>query len=275
MVNKRLRELSSSKNEFESAKGIYNSALKNSGYTQNLAYEKEHNTSQSKQRKRKVIWFNLPFNKSAKTRIFKVFLRLVKQHVPKHHRFHKIFNLSTIKVSYSCTTNMVNKIKKHNSKILQNDRKKDPPKCNCRNKNNCPLNRDCQEKCLVYKATVTTENDSHVYYGQCEGEFNARYNNHTKSFRHRKYESETELSKHVWMLKDLNKSYKMVWCIVARAPPYKSGSGRCALCLTEKSVSVRANLKGLLNKRTELISKCRHRNKYLLCNIPSPQRSIK
>ena len=275
MVNKRLRELSSSKNEFESAKGIYNSALKNSGYAQNLAYEKEHNTSQSKQWKRKVIWFNPPFNKSVKTRIGKVFLRLVKQHFPKHHRFHKIFNLSTIKVSYSCTTNMVNNIKKHNSKILQIDRKKDPPKCNCRNKNNCPLNGDCQEKCLVYKATVTTENDSHVYYGQCEGEFKARYNNHTKSFRHRKYENETELSKHVWLLKDSNKSYKVVWCIVARAPPYKSGSGRCALCLTEKSVIVRANPKGLLNKRTELISKCRHRNKYLLCNIPSPQRSIK
>ena len=131
------------------------------------------------------------------------------------------------------------------------------------------------EKCLVYKATVTTENDSHVYYGQCEGEFKARYNNHTKSFRHRKYENETELSKHVWMLKDSNKSYKVVWCIVARAPPYKSGPGRCALCLTEKSVIVRANPKGLLNKMTELISKCRHRNKYLLCNIPSPQRSIK
>ena len=88
-------------------------------------------------------------------------------------------------------------------------------------------------------------------------------------------ERKTELSKHVWMLKDSNKSYKVVWCIVARAPPYKSGSGRCALCLTEKSVIVRANPKGLLNKRTELISKCRHRNKYLLCNIPSPQRSIK
>ena len=84
------------------------------------------------------------------------------------------------------------------------------------------------------------------------------------------YINETELSKHVWMLKDSNKSYKVVWCIVARAPPYKSGSGRCALCLTEKSVIVRANPKGLLNKRTELISKCRHRNKYLLCNIPSP-----
>ena len=72
-----------------------------------------------------------------------------------------------------------------------------------------------------------------------------------------------ELSKHVWMLKDSNKDYKVVWCIVARAPPYKSGSGRCALCLTEKSVIIRANPRGLLNNLTELISKCRHRNKYL------------
>ena len=71
-------------------------------------------------------------------------------------------------------------------------------------------------------------------------------------------------------LKDSNKNYKVVWCIVARAPPYKSGSGRYALCLTEKSVIVRASPKGLLNKRTELISKCRHRSKHLLCNISSP-----
>ena len=98
MVNKQLREISSSKNEFESAKGIYNSALKNSGYTQNPGYEKEHNSSQSKQRKRKVIWFNPSFNKMVKTRIGKVFLHLVKQHFPKRHKFHKIFNLSTIKV---------------------------------------------------------------------------------------------------------------------------------------------------------------------------------
>ena len=270
MVNKRLQELSSSKNEFESAKCIYDSALKSSEYSHNLSYEKEHNTNQSIQRKRKVIWFNPPFNKSVKTRIGKVFLRLVKQHFPRHHKFHKIFNLSTIKVSYSCTTNMINNIKKHNSQVLQSDIKTDCPKCNCRNKTNCPLNGDCQEKCLVYKAVVTTDNDSHVYYGQCEGDFKTRYNNHTKSFKHRKYVNETELSKHVWVLKDCNKDYKINWCIVARAPPYKSGSRRCTLCLTEKSVITRASPRGLLNKRTELISKCRHRNKYLLCNLPSP-----
>ena len=53
--------------------------------------------------------------------------------------------------------------------------------------------------------------------------------------------------------------YIVVWCIVARAPAYKSGSGRCTLCLTEKSVIIGTNPRGLLNKRTELISKF-HRN---------------
>ena len=39
------------------------------------------------------------------------------------------------------------------------------------------------------------------------------------------------------------------------------------LCLREKYVIARAYQKNLLNKRTGLISKCRHRNKYILKNI--------
>ena len=35
-----------------------------------------------------------------------------------------------------------------------------------------------------------------------EGEFKTRYNNHTKSFRHRECMNETELLKDVWNLKD-------------------------------------------------------------------------
>ena len=48
--------------------------------------------------------------------------------------------------------------------------------------------------------------------------------------------------------------------------PYKSGGNTCNLCLTEKYHIITSNLK-LLNKRTELISTCRHVNKYLLKNI--------
>ena len=50
------------------------------------------------------------------------------------------------------------------------------------------------------------------------------------------------------------------------ATPYKFGTRRCDLCLTEKYVIARANQEHLLNKITE-ISKCRHRNKGLIKNV--------
>ena len=114
---------------------------------------------------------------------------------------------------------------------------------------------------------MSTEDNIFVYYGACEGDFKMRFNNHTKSFRHRKYENDSELSKCLWKLNDKGTAYSLNWKIAARASPYKCGSKRCDLCLTEKMIIVRAEPKGLLNKRTELISKCRHRNKFLLSNL--------
>ena len=82
--------------------------------------------------------------------------------------------------------------------------------------------------------TVTINSDTHTYYGLCEGEFKSRYYNHTKSFRSRKYENETELSKFLWKLKDESKDYALSWDIAVRATPYKCGTRRCDLCLAEK-----------------------------------------
>ena len=42
MINKRLHDVSYSKEEYESAISIYNSALIDSGYYQVLSYEGEH-----------------------------------------------------------------------------------------------------------------------------------------------------------------------------------------------------------------------------------------
>ena len=261
MINKRLHDVSYSKEEYESAISIYNSALIDSGYNQVLSHEGNHKETEKRQRKRNIIWFNPPFNKSV------IFLNLVKKHFPPHHKFNKIFNTNTIKLSYSCTTNMANNIKRHNNKILHGDTKNTSPMCNCRRKSSCPLNGNCQSKCLVYRADVSTSNDHRIYYGQCEGEFKARYNNHMKSFRNKAYINETELFKHIWMLKTNTIEHQIKWSIAARAPPYKAGSSRCTLCLTEKVAILRSNPRGLLNRRTELLSKCRHRNKYLLCNL--------
>ena len=120
---------------------------------------------------------------------------------------------------------------------------------------------------IYIKATVITESESLVYYGASEGDFKMRYNNHTKSFRHRKYENDTELSKCLWKLKDEDTEFNLSWSIATHASPYKCGTRRCDLCLAEKATIIRAEPKGLLNKRTELISKCRHRNKFILNNL--------
>ena len=81
---------------------------------------------------------------------------------------------------------MKNLIKQHNSKVLSEPTSHQEKSCNCRNKNSCPLDGNCQVKNIVYKATVTTEQNYRIDYGTAEGEFKTRYNNHTNSFRHRK-----------------------------------------------------------------------------------------
>ena len=82
----------------------------------------------------------------------------------------------------------------------------------------------------------------------------------------RKILIESALSKHIWKLKN-NKPYNISWSVAAHASPYRCGMRRCDLCLTEKIVIIQADPKTLLNKRTELISKCRHRNKFYVKNI--------
>ena len=52
------------------------------------------------------------------------------------------------------------------------------------------------------------------------------------------------------------------WTIVKRAAAYTSGAKRCNLCLEEKLYIMKVRLKNL-NKRSDIISKCRHRNRFL------------
>ena len=74
-------------------------------------------------------------------------------------------------------------------------------------------------------------------------------------------------SQNIWELKDNNTEFYLKWSIAAYASPYRCGTRRCDLCLTEKYLIARAEQKNLLNKRIELMSKCRHRNKYILKNL--------
>ena len=86
---------------------------------------------------------------------------------------------------------------------------------------------------------------------------------HTKQTKHR---NSMELSKHVWSLKDNNIDYSISWRIISSSSSYNGSSKRCNLCLKGKFLIICRPDLSSLNKRNELVSSCRHRNKALLCN---------
>ena len=91
--------------------------------------------TQTKNRKRNIIWFNPPYSKNVSTKIGKIFLSLIDKHFPKHHGYSTIFNRNTVKFSYCFTKNMKNIIQSHNKKILYSNNttaNKNTERCNCK-----------------------------------------------------------------------------------------------------------------------------------------------
>jgi hypothetical protein len=165
--------------------------------------------------------------------------------------------------------NMTSIINKHNKTIINNSSTTSSQNdCNCRKKDQCPLENNCLTTSIVYNAQVTTEDDTPAknYIGLTEGTFKQRYTQHKLSFRNKKYANSTELSKYIWKLQDIKKNYNIKWSVITSAKAYSNISKKCNLCLAEKLNIIKANKANLLNKRSELISKCRHENKYYLTN---------
>ena len=262
MISDRISKISSNENVFKNAAPQFNNALKSCGYNEEIKFEKRQNNSKNS-RSRKIIWFNPPFSINVKTNVAKRFLQIVTKNFPKTHKFHKILNRNTLKVSYSCSPNISSIISSHNKKVLGDPVPIETKTCNCRIKTDCPLKGKCLQKSVIYKCHVkANEEDDGVHYiGLTEGTFKNRWYNHRHDFRNESKEKSTELSKHVWSLKKAGSTPALSWEIIDHAPAYRNGSKNCNLCLTEKYHIITSNLK-LLNKRTELISKCRHSNKF-------------
>ena len=269
MVEKRLSSLSKSKEIFENEKRPYEEALKQSGYDLKLSYQPTASTKKKRNRQRKIIWFNPPFSESVSTNIGRDFIKIVEKNFPQNHRYHKIFNKNTVKVSYSCMKNMEQIIKSHNTAIL--NPKKSPEageeSCNCRDKKTCPLNGKCLSSSLTYEGTLcdtlANTDEKFKYIGLVKGVFKNRFDKHTLSFRNEKY-SNTTLSRKVWEIKRNGGAPKVTWKILKFARSYQNGQRQCDLCLTEKLLIMKCKDKNLLNSRSEINSKCRHKRKFLL-----------
>ena len=167
--------------------------------------------------------------------------------------------------------NMKNIINKHNAHILSKKTTNNENACNCRNKDNCPLQGICLISNPVYKAEVsTTDNtETKLYIGMTSNQFK-RFNNQTKSFRDQKYSNETELSNYIWDLKRKGREPVINWSILKRARAYENGGKPCNLCIEEKLCVMKAVKTRLLNKRSEIFTRCRHQNKFRISNLKQP-----
>ena len=141
--------------------------------------------------------------------------------------------------------------------------------CNCRVKSSCLLNRECLTPNIIYRADVFNDKNSEkkFYFGLACTPFKERYRNHTRNFKHEKYENCTELAKYIWQLKRSNINFSIKYSIASKVSGNPS-SIICPLCITEKpSITKFLNNKDLLNKRSEPNNKCRHLKKFLLANV--------
>ena len=144
------------------------------------------------------------------------------------------------------------KINGNNMNVL-NSNSEDEKLCNCPKNATCPLNGECLRNDIVYQATVTCGETSESYVGITATSFKARLANHKASFKSKEKRNATELSKHTWDLKGRDLNYAIKWIVLCKVPHY-----------TEKFFILCKQNTASLNKRSELLSKCRHKDKFLL-----------
>ena len=112
---------------------------------------------------------------------------------------------------------------------------------------------------IVYKVDIEM-ND-----GINETEFTSKYNNQTISFTNWTHENDLELSKFIWSLNDQNQEFDIQWSVFKKS--WHVFKKPCNLWLLKKLViSYFKEKERLLNKWLDLVSKCRHKNKYISMN---------
>ena len=273
-IESRLLSLSSSDKSFNESTPIYQEALKKSGYHYKLKYQKNISTATLKQqRKRKIVWFNPVYSMNVTTNVGRYFLNLINKHFPPPHKFSKIFNTNNMKTSYRCMPNMKSRAKIHSKTVTKAQPSAQARTFNCINKSKCFLNNKCLSNNVLCKANITSTIESYrnkIYYGISETKFKSRYADYRKSFKNRKHKTDTELSNEIWKLKEQQQKKKNVdisWETLEKfSTRTKASTNQCMLCLNEKLAIPLHKEDNILNKRTEIISKCRRSIKYNLAN---------
>ena len=85
-------------------------------------------------------------------------------------------------------------------------------------------------KCSLPRHSHNKKTSSESFVGLATN-FKERYRNHTASFRHLSKRNATELTKHIWTLKDNKKLFTIKPRVIKQCRPYNNISNKCNLCL--------------------------------------------
>lgn len=139
-----------------------------------------------------------PFSLNIETNTGKRFLYLLYKHFPVTHRYSKIYNKCSVKLSYWCP---------NRKGVITCGRYQEPESsCNCYNLGSCPLDQQCIFKSIylnLYEAGVTAilndnTTDKKTYNGLCKVEFKNLSANHKVSLRHKDKSKSTKLVSYIW-----------------------------------------------------------------------------
>ena len=179
-----------------------------------------------------------------------------------------------MKIGYRCTPNIGTAISAHNSKLLEPPKNNEQKTCNCENEDDCPVQGNCLEKEVIYRATVTEENgEKHTYTGLTANRFKDRWGGHNYTFSNDQA-NQTTLSSLTHELKNHDINFEIKWELIDKAKPFNPVTGICALCTREKYLIAFDPKGATLNKRSELYSSCRHKEKMLLIKKKRKKRKI-
>ena len=220
-----------------------------------------------KRRNRNVLWFTPPWNHEVSTNVGKIFFRLLEESF-RDSELKCLFNKNSVKLGFSTTRNFQQIINSHNKRLLKRKERERTANCNCRIVEDCPLEGNCLQYDVIYKAKVKEVNVSGdgatlgEYLG-CTNNFKTRYRNHKKSLNLEIHKNESDLSKFVWRMRQEGRNISVKWEVVRRVPSYKSGGKYCCLCALEKVMILKENETNvkLLNGRIEVCKKCPHQVK--------------
>ena len=152
----------------------------------------------------------------------------------------------------------------HNRKLLDKLSPKNVQPCTCR-KQTCPVQGKCKQECTIYQATVTHSSpetgkkQTNTYIGLAATTFYQRHQNHKTSFKDKNHSTKSELSKHIWNLKELGLVCDVTWKIIDKGKKFSPTSKSCKLCTLERYYLICRPDLYTLNKNKEFSDECLHK----------------